>query len=322
MLYSTFTINKIIFTFLVVASLSSCVATKNSNKQEAARLSIKIERNPEAFKEAFKNSEGQDRILTTAPPFRGVLNEVVPLVFEGVKQLIKKDQEKYNSEIYQNIETNYFYNKLSNIDPVDPRGMQVNNIIITRTFWDKKIDESVTAYTINLEVDKDTINKIINNSMFTLKINEIDFPYFQAKVPDTKWYLPWTYIFKKKTNQVNIDLELTLKGTWKDQSGNIHINEQVGKFVLLLRDVPVDDEKRKAYFENMKNQPIEGYSFLIPRSSGYYITDNKEVLPAFGFGNFNIEVIISESSNHKFVTQKLQENSDAIFTEIKNQLTN
>jgi hypothetical protein len=88
-------------------------------------------------------------------------------------------------------------------------------------------------------------------------------------------------------------------------------NIQLGKFYLLLRNAPLDKAgpSYTRYYDSLKNKPLTGRSFIVPRSFGYYKNLSGKVERSFSQGAYSIVVKIKESTKDKFVTKILVDNS-------------
>jgi hypothetical protein len=88
----------------------------------------------------------------------------------------------------------------------------------------------------------------------------------------------------------------------------------VGKFVMLLRDAPLDKNSADyaAYYENLKGKKLEGRSFIVPRSFGYHIDAEGVPARSFSQGAYSIQVNVKESSKNSFVNTLLIDNSGQI----------
>lgn len=81
-----------------------------------------------------------------------------------------------------------------------------------------------------------------------------------------------------------------------------------------------DETGYKEYYEKLKNKPLDGRSFIVPRSFGYYISDNNIKAKCFNQGAYSIVVNVKESSKSNFVNKVIVNNSNLIINATDNQL--
>jgi hypothetical protein len=135
-------------------------------------------------------------------------------------------------------------------------------------------------------------------------LKDVKIDYSKAKVSASKWYLPWSWGGKKKKNKLNLDIEIVFRSSWFTADGHLYDNAEIGRFLLTLRDVPMnpDDPGREKYFTALKGQTLMGKCAIVPRSYGSYYSGNK-LLPCYGQGEYSIETSIRESGSQNFILQ-------------------
>ena len=240
---------------------------------------------------------------------RGLLSTAVSLGTNIVKQMIAKDRARYTGEYSFAATDLYFYDQLSTQSVFDPIGMQFKGFTLVRTFTNRDgiLD---TAMTAEFELDMDNPNEIINNSIFRLKLKDIQIDYSKAKMT------------RAQQNNINMDVEIIFTTSFVNKDGQMFDNVELGKFYLLLRNAPLDKSSADyaKYYENLKGRRLEGKSFIVPRSSGYYKNEAGEILPSFSQGAYSITTKVTETSKDKFVTKVLLDNSSKLIDMLGSQV--
>jgi hypothetical protein len=299
-------------TLSILVLFGSCTSYKYSNKtgkEEVVMASLDYkepitlqkvvaQNNPAEVSRGFVSSE--------------MLIQGANLAIQGVKYLIDESKKKYVAEYTGGIHNENFYATNSKSGMLDPEGIQFKGFVFERKFADKK-KETLDAVKIAVSLDESKMEDLYFNARFYLKLDSAVIDYAKVKLNDKKWYIPWTWFIKKQTT-FNLDMEINILANWLDETGSIHSDVPFGKFILPLRNIPVDpnSDARKVYFEKLKNTPIAGSSYIIPRSVTYCTDKKGKSEPCFGRGNFNITVKVKESSKEGFVTKIIHENSDEL----------
>jgi hypothetical protein len=232
------------------------------------------------------------------------------LAIQGVGHLIKESQKSYTAEYFGGLNNENFYTANSVNGMMDPEGIQFKGFVFERIFKEKKSQPEV-AVRAWFSIDQSKLHDIYFNSKFYLKLDSVSVKYAKVKINEKKWFLPWT-LFLKTSKTFNLDFEIRVLANWIDQSGLIHQNILFGKFLLPLRNIPIDPGKRETitYFENLKNTPLSGSSYIIPRSVTYCTDKRGEVYQCFGRGVFDIQVKVRESSKEGTVAKLIHDNSE------------
>ncbi len=266
-----------------------------------------------------------ERVLMSAPPKRNVINYALlkkqqenPLTFASrgeitsrgietafagslvslgvtaVKQVINNESKKYVAEWKQGLSDLYFYDQPSAQGPLDPVGMQFNGFNITRTF--QYHNQTETAVSADFEVEKDSVasNEIINDAVFRLKLKDVKVNFAKAKVPVDR-------------DTLNMDFDIAFVTSYVSKDGEMHKDVELGRFFCSLRKAPLDSTKAgyKEYYERLKNKKLDGKSFIVPRSYGYYKTQDNSIVPLYNQGAFSIEVNVTECSRNSFINKML-----------------
>lgn len=236
-----------------------------------------------------------------ALPIAPMLGGLVSLATNGVKKMIDNDKKKYTASYDFALTKLYFYDQLSTESMFDPVGMQFHTFTLVRTFktTDGKED---TALTATFVLDTANAYEIINNSVFRLRLKDIDIRYAKAKIA------------KGAKQSINMDLEISFYSSYVNEMGQLFDNMLLGKFYLLLREAPLDKTAPdyKEYYQKLKGSLLDGRSFIVPRSFGYYIAGNGDRAKCYSQGAYSIHVKVNESSKNTFVNKIIIDNSTQI----------
>ena len=299
--------------------LTSCASYEYANKRKGERVVASVKKNPNFVHELAYEQQYSSEELADAGA-RGVsVLQFIDLAADGVKLLIEMDRKKYTQEYAASQGDMYFYDNISTIGVVDPTGMQFEGIRVLRLFKNKKHEVDTALYMV-LKVDTENPNEIINNSIFRLVVDTFQLNFAKAKVPGFKWYMPWS-IFVKNKETVNLDMEISVTSSWMEANGSSHRNEEIGKFSFSLRNIPLrKSEKSIEYFNTLQGKKLGGFSYLVPRSYGYYQDEDNQFRQCYGQGNYNFVINFKEAGKEKFVQKLLYDNTDAIFDAVKKKL--
>jgi hypothetical protein len=313
--------SSVIITTIVFSSflLQGCLSYRYSNKTKNEEIKLLVKENPDDVinRRVLKQPQADPEEINQA---RGMMvGEALSLATEGVKLLIEMDKQKYTASYQAGKEQLYFYNRPSVRSAIDPLGMQFDGFYLLRLVKNKQSNIMDTALYISLSVDLENPYEIINNSIFRLKVDSFYLNYSKAKIPGFRWYLPWTIMYRDR-NKINLDMEMEVTASWVSQSGHVIQDETIGVFTLFLRDVPLDADSDEAvnYARNIANTKVNGYSFLVPRSYGFLYNREREYVPCWGQGNYNISIKVNESGKEDFVTKLIHDNSEVIVDELGN----
>jgi hypothetical protein len=281
-----------------------CATTEHGYAVKGEVVKMKVEEKRNAIDYAMlqkrkilslEERERKSRGLAMPLP---MLGGAISLATDVVKKMIAKDRKKYVADYSVGLTDLYFYDQLSTGSCFDPVGMQFGGFTIVRTFRNKQ-DQLDTALVARFELDTTHAEEIINNSVFRLRLKDLVLNDTKAKITHGQ------------KDNINVDMEITIQASYVNEMGTLFDNVELGKFYLLLRDAPLDQksDKYKSYYDNLKNKALTGRSFIVPRSFGYYKTDEGKVEKCFSQGAYSIVVKITESSKDKFVTKLLIDNS-------------
>lgn len=233
---------------------------------------------------------------------------IVSFATDGIKNMIENDKKKFTAKYSFALTNLYFYDQLSTENAFDPLGMQFNGFTIVRTFKNQN-NETDTALTAEFVLDTNNPYEIINDAVFRLKLKKLDLRYAKAKVQQHKQHL-------------NVDFEIIFSSSYVNEQGVLFDNVTLGKFYLFLREAPLnkDEPSYTAYYEKLKNKSLDGKSFIVPRSFGYYIANNNVRAKCYNQGAYSIVVNVKESSKNNFVNKVIVNNSNFIINSAGNQL--
>jgi hypothetical protein len=240
---------------------------------------------------------------------RGLLSTAVSIGTNLVKQMIARDRARYTGNYAFGATDLYFYDQLSTESVFDPIGMQFKSFTVVRTFYNKEglLD---TAMKAEFELDMTNPNEIINNSIFRIKLKDIEINYPKAKVT------------RRQHNDLNLDVEITFTTSFVNQQGQLFDNVELGKFYLFLRNAPLDKNSAnyESYYSAIRGQRLDGKSFIVPRSFGYYKNPDGEIKPSYSQGAYSISAKVTETSRDRFVTKILVDNSSQLIDMLGNQV--
>lgn len=290
---------------------SSCKTAGYGNAQKNEATAIKLKERQDAISYASLQRQQIPSFSDRATPTRGVfltsvLGSAVSLATGTIKNMIAKSQARFTGEYSFGLTDLYFYDQLSLESVFDPVGLQFGGFSLIRTFVNAE-NKTDTALIARFELDTTSTNEIINNSIFRLKIIDIDLRYAKVKIP------------RAQKEHINMDFEISFKTSYVNELGQLFDNVELGKFYLLLRDAPLNksDPNYTAYYEALKGKRLSGKSFIVPRSFGYYKDVNGNVGKAYSQGAYTITAKVKEGSKDKFASQAIIDNSSQVIDMIE-----
>jgi hypothetical protein len=296
----------------LVIMFSACVAHKYSHKVRGESMSLKETNSPDLIRYAMMKPQHINDLASRSDKSRGILNPLplISVAVDGIIQLVDSEKKKFTATYRNSGDQCFFYDQISEKDAFDPTGMQFNGFTFLRLLKDKKRNADTAVYA-RFSVDLKNPYEIINNSTFSLKLDELKIKYSKAKIMAKKWFEPWSWFMASKYPKLNMDFEIFITSSWVTSGGSIFDNIPIGKFYFTVRNIPMDktDPTYKSFYESVKNIPVRGRSFLVPRSYGYYYNAVNQITPSYGQGIYNIVVNVTESSRSNFVSKLLYDNS-------------
>lgn len=304
---------------LAALALGGCMALPTTNKRKGEKLELTVIPRPKPLDiAAALNHQRQDAMIASRGEARGLflflplLTKALPIAVDGVKQLIKQEQKKYTAE-YQFSKSNlYFYDAPSATAMLDPHSIKLQGFEIKRTAQTGSTDSLALRIRLDMKEDEPSLYTLLNNSIFQLKVSELKLRYAKAKIPAAHWFMPWTLIYRKH-DKVNLDVAVTLSGSWIGDDGTIRTNQLLGTSLLTLRDVPINDsEALLAYEQKQQNKTLDGYFYLVPRSAGSFLGQHTGqsdgITKGYGQGVYSIAVTVVESGKTHFVNKVISDN--------------
>ncbi|MEP7106990.1 MAG: hypothetical protein ABI760_03395 [Ferruginibacter sp.] len=294
---------------VICVFIFGCAASKVGSAYKDESLAMKIKENSNVVNPDKLITQQiptiQERALAARGEGRGLLaplgGDLVSLASTAMKQIIANNKKKYGA-IYQfGLTDLYFYDQLSEEGPFDPAGMQFSGFKLVRTFL-SGAGTTDTALVADFTIDTTNILEVINNSVFRLRVKSFDLRYAKAKVD------------KGPEQKLNMDVEISFLSSYVSDDGKINERVNLGKFYLLLRDMPLDRNEAgyASYYASLTDSLLTGKSFIVPRSSGHYRNVIGEMKQAYSRGAYSIEVKVKESSKSNFVTRMLFESAGII----------
>jgi hypothetical protein len=294
--------NTIISFVLII--LTAC----NAEKKSAEKNYMKINEGTACL--SFKKLKNQDQLINSQGNSRGVLDAyLISLATNGVKKMIDNRKKKYTAQFSMALTDLHFYNNLSTNGIFDPNGIIFQGFTLVRLVNNRDQDKMDTAFVAHFMLDTANSYEIANNSMFRLKFDSLDYRLPKAR-----------YKHDKKT--MNMDFEITFNCSYVNESGNFFSNVVLGKFYFSLRNAPLDknNSNYSSYYQGLRNTPITGACFIVPRSYGSYISEDKVLKPSYSWGNYSISATVTESSKEAFVDKMISDNSELIINASKTEL--
>jgi len=301
--------------FTIAFIFCGCAASRFGSALAGEKLTMKIDERKDILTiKSFKNQDApafETRGLTgRGLDFTGVSNNLVSMATQAIKSIISNEQKKYSAEYQFGLSDLYFYDQLSDVNALDPTGIQFFGFTLVRTFKNQQ-GGTDTAFTATFELDTTNAFEIINNSTFRLRLKDFHLFYAKAKIAEAA---------EKK---LNMDFEITFTTSYADEKGSLINNVTLGKFFLLIRQAPLDptDKNYNSYYKGLQGQRLTGKCFVVPRSFGWHKEDGM-LKPGFGQGAYGISIAVKENSKDVFTNKILIENTNIIIDAGRNQLQN
>ncbi|RYY40115.1 MAG: hypothetical protein EOO08_07205 [Chitinophagaceae bacterium] len=279
---------------------AGCAGYRAGSAAEREHVTVAIAEKPDVINYALMTKQDVPSLAARGGgrgPVAGLAGGAISLATNAIKQMIAKDKARYNAEYSQAMTDLYFYDQLSTQGPFDPIGMQFNGFRLVRTFQNE--GRTDTALIADFELDTHNPYEIINNSIFRLKLRSLQLNYAKAKVAANG----------KRT--LNMDFEIVFNSSYVNGDGVLFKNVELGKFYFFLRDAPLDPSAPgyAEYYNKLQGQPLEGKSFIVPRSFGYHVVAANATEPSFSQGAYDIHINVKESSRNSFVNTMIIDNS-------------
>lgn len=262
---------------------------------------------------SFRKLKTQEQLVNSQGASRGVVDAyLISLATNGIKKMIDNRKKKYTAQFSMALTDLHFYNNLSTNGIFDPNGIIFEGFTLVRLVNNDETDTTKldTAFVAHFVLDTANSYEIANNSMFRLKLDSLDY-----RIPKAK--------YKHGDPKMNLDFEITFNCTYVNETGSFFSNVALGKFYYSVRNAPIDpaDPGYASFYKKLRDKPLTGACFIVPRSYGYYVSEDKTLKPAYSWGNYSISATVTESSKEDFVDKMIADNSDFIVNGSKAQLT-
>ena len=281
--------NSLLF-ILCILALSSCLASKNSAKKkgELTMVSVSTRKVVDTQKLAMQvaYNSGNMRGGFLDPTAYGT--NAISIVATGIKSAIAKEKRKYTADYEFSLssdkghklknDSTYFYSKDSYTGPFDVRDMQFSGFTVAR-FFDLK-DERKIAFAATFEIDTTNLIEIAHDGIFRLKMKKVLIDYAKAKIPRGK-------------KKLNININVEFFSSYVTKEGNMQNNVSLGSFSTNISNIALQDT---ASFREYDDTPMDGYSFVVPRS--YYRSIRGD---AWNQGAYTVVVRVSEVAKERYL---------------------
>ena len=229
--------------------------------------------------------ERSQRDLAQENSSRGLLTMGIDIAAQfgsrALTEAFTKAKGKYSSEWKAPVCRDQFYNAPSTYGALDPSGLQFSGLSLSRDVAGQD-GQMAEALFLSCSLPKDRLTEFITNHRFTLNLDSLstDLSKIHAKY--------------KSDKRVSLEINIVFKATWMDQNMDIHGNQELGAFRILLPGLTYDPKNPVYSIGGDKaDNKISGYSFFIPRSYSAYKSGDKYV-ECWGTGEFDIEVSVKE----------------------------
>jgi hypothetical protein len=226
---------------------------------------------------------------------RGILAPLATnLVAEAtslVKTVITNEENKFTTVSKFTKTGLYFYDQPSVSGPFDPVGMQFSGFELLRTIRDGS-GHTDTAFVAEFVLDTTRSAEIMNNSIFKLKLKDFRLKYVKPKV---------ALASRKK---MSVEFDISFLTAYVNDKGSIFDSVILGKFHLLLKDVSIDlsDPNFGHCAKDTAAPEVNGQSFIVPRSFGYFKTGSK-LISGYNQGLYTIIASVKECTKPLFGTR-------------------
>ena len=219
---------------------------------------------------------------------------LIGLAVSGAKTIITNEKGKYTANTKFTKTELYFYDQPSLDGPFDPAGMQFTGFDLVRTIRNEA-GELDTAFFATFEVDTSQAAEILNNHIFRLKLTAFREKYVKPKV---------AMVGKRK---MSVEFDISFLTTYISDKGTIHDSLVLGKFHCTLKDISIEHGDPEFGICRKEEKAVTGKAFIVPRSAGYFKTDNK-IVQGYNQGAYTIAVTVKECTKPNFATSYIIEN--------------
>ena len=297
--------------FTIITLVAGCKSAGYSYTLKNETTDIRVKEKSDAIGYATLSSQQIPTFADRGSQSRGLFGPIVggavSLATNAVKKMIAKDRARHVANYTFALTDLYFYDQLSTESVFDPVGLQFSGFSLIRTFTNSQ-GQNDTAFIARFELDMTSANEIINNSVFRLRLTDLQLRNSKIKMT------------KAQKDNINMDVEITFNSSYVNEMGQLFDNVELGKFYLLLREAPMDKNSPAYthYYDSLRGTRVDGRSFIVPRSFGYYKDESGNVNKSFSQGAYSISVKVTESANDRFVTKVISDNSSQIIDMLGN----
>ena len=252
-------------------------------------------------------------VAEDAPTFnergsRGIFIPIIAgyLITKGVQEITKIIDDRKNRYIAQysfSQPDNYFYDQVSTVNSIDPTGLQFKGFQIVRLLSNKNKQSDTLFYAkFILDTTEGRFGEMVNTGIFRLRLDSIMVVRPKVKAP-------------KNIKKINIDVEVDFTSSYRSDQGQIYTDAPLGKCIYSLRNAPLfgGSAIEKIFYDSLDKAKPEliGEFFMVPRSAGFYKTENGVLESCYGQGLYSINISVKETSKSKFIDKIIVLTSDA-----------
>lgn len=279
----------IISSFVISGCESLIPSHPHSFKIEGEKISIDVIKS--------QKQEGEDAKEFAAP----IAAVVIPLVADyAVKKIAAglEDESKKYTAVYTGMKPESgFYESGGPTPTVKFGGLRITRSVPINS-------AQVPAAEFKFKVDGSQYN---TNRQLQLVGETAQVDYAKAKVADTRWYLPWTWLDSTQ-DSVDVDMNITIEGHWLDEKDTPH-QEEIANLNLPLRAIKL------ATATDISKIKSEWFP-LLPRT--------KLTATTFGTGTYVIKVKVTEYDDFgkrvKTLAEFVTANKDTLLNKLKDSL--
>ncbi len=184
-----------------------------------------------------------------------------------------------------------FYSIPSINGPLDPKGMRFNGIGCLR------MEGNDTVFYISMHIDKSKINRIVEHSKFELVLDTLIISPFYSNLPNSSFDTAFSYE-DRQNYCMSINIDIT--SSWMNQATMIQEDVELGHFSLYIPVRPKDMDstgfvRYVRHGDEESPYPVNGSSFIVPRSYSGFRENNDEYHDLWGTGEYQISMELRES---------------------------
>ena len=175
--------------FTIITLVAGCKSAGYSYTLKNETTDIRVKEKSDAIGYATLSSQQiptfADRGSQSRGLFGPIIGGAVSLATNAVKKMIAKDRARYVANYTFALTDLYFYDQLSTESVFDPVGLQFSGFSLIRTFTNSQ-GQNDTAFIARFELDMTSANEIINNSVFRLRLTDLQLRNSKIKMTKPK----------------------------------------------------------------------------------------------------------------------------------------